>query len=98
MSKNGINQVISAPLAGTHIQIIACAGSGKTEALARRVAHLLTKKIPPESIIAFTFTEKAAAELNNALLIAPNKHAASQFSEALDVYMSAPSTHTLFSF
>ena len=68
MGQDGIDQVIRAPLGGTHIQIIACAGSGKTEALARRVAYLLTKGIPPESIIAFTFTEKAAAELKQRII------------------------------
>ena len=34
MKQNGSNRAINAPLAGTHIQIIACAGSGKTEAVA----------------------------------------------------------------
>ena len=68
MRKNGIDEVVSAPLAETHIQIIACAGSGKTEALARRVAHLLSRSVPPESIIAFTFTEKAADELKQRIV------------------------------
>lgn len=47
--------------------MIACAGSGKTEVVARRVVHLLTPgradRLYPRNIIAFTFTEKAAAEL-----------------------------------
>lgn len=50
-----------------HLQLIACAGSGKTEVVARRVATLLnpaaTPRVLPANIIAFTFTEKAAAEL-----------------------------------
>ncbi len=45
------------------LQILACAGSGKTEVLARRVVRLLREGAEPSSIIAFTFTEKAAAEL-----------------------------------
>lgn len=51
-----------------NLQLIACAGSGKTEVVARRVANLL-KPGPtgggctPANIVAFTFTEKAAAEL-----------------------------------
>ncbi len=43
--------------------MIACAGSGKTESISRRVASLIVEGDPPESIVAFTFTEKAAAEL-----------------------------------
>ncbi|MGO3554593.1 MAG: UvrD-helicase domain-containing protein, partial [Microbacterium gubbeenense] len=48
---------------GGHIQIIAAAGSGKTEVVAQRVAALLAEGDEPESIVAFTFTEKAASEL-----------------------------------
>lgn len=48
---------------GGHIQIIAAAGSGKTEVVSQRVASLLADGEPAESIVAFTFTEKAAAEL-----------------------------------
>jgi DNA helicase II / ATP-dependent DNA helicase PcrA len=47
----------------SRLQIVACAGSGKTEVLARRAARLLTLTPDPASIVAFTFTEKAAAEL-----------------------------------
>jgi len=52
-----------------HLQLIACAGSGKTEVVARRVVNLLRRKkdggagCVPENVIAFTFTEKASAEL-----------------------------------
>ena len=48
---------------GGHVQIIAAAGSGKTEVVSQRVASLLAKGALAESIVAFTFTEKAAAEL-----------------------------------
>ncbi len=50
-----------------NLQLIACAGSGKTEVMARRVVHLLDPRndahLAPENIVAFTFTDKAAAEL-----------------------------------
>jgi DNA helicase-2/ATP-dependent DNA helicase PcrA len=39
---------------------LACAGSGKSRTLAFRMASLLVQGEPPESIVAFTFTEKAA--------------------------------------
>lgn len=48
---------------GSHMQIIACAGSGKTEVVAQRVADLLADGVDARSIIAFTFTERAAEEL-----------------------------------
>jgi len=48
---------------GSHVQVIACAGSGKTESVSRRVAALVNEGVRPESIVAFTFTERAAGEL-----------------------------------
>ncbi|HVJ27651.1 MAG TPA: ATP-dependent DNA helicase [Vicinamibacterales bacterium] len=57
---------------GRNLQLIACAGSGKTEVVARRVVHLLTPGRPgtlePKNIIAFTFTDKAAAELKERIV------------------------------
>jgi DNA helicase-2/ATP-dependent DNA helicase PcrA len=50
---------------GSHMQIIASAGSGKTEVVSQRVVDLLAEDIPPEAIVAFTFTERAAAELKD---------------------------------
>jgi DNA helicase-2/ATP-dependent DNA helicase PcrA len=48
---------------GSHMQIIACAGSGKTEVVAQRVADLMADGADPAGVIAFTFTERAAEEL-----------------------------------
>src|SRR5579884_2781867 len=48
---------------GSHLQIIASAGSGKTEVVSQRVADLLADGVGARSIVAFTFTERAAAEL-----------------------------------
>jgi DNA helicase-2/ATP-dependent DNA helicase PcrA len=52
----------------SNLQLIACAGSGKTEVIARRVAHLIKRGSRPSNIIAFTFTEKAAAELKERIV------------------------------
>ena len=52
-----------------NLQIIACAGSGKTQVVSARVVEILKRKqadgIKPENIVAFTFTDKAAAELKD---------------------------------
>lgn len=47
------------------MQIIAAAGSGKTEVVSQRVADLLADGVAPRGIVAFTFTEKASAELKD---------------------------------
>jgi DNA helicase II / ATP-dependent DNA helicase PcrA len=48
---------------GSHLQIIASAGSGKTEVVAQRFAELMIGGARLASIIAFTFTERAVQEL-----------------------------------
>jgi DNA helicase II / ATP-dependent DNA helicase PcrA len=51
------------------LQIIACAGSGKTQVISQRIAAILAQPgVEPRNIIAFTFTEKAAAGLKERVL------------------------------
>lgn len=51
-----------------NLQLIACAGSGKTEVVARRIANLIKEGVSPRGIIAFTFTDRAAAELKDRIV------------------------------
>jgi superfamily I DNA and RNA helicase len=50
----------------SHMQIIASAGSGKTEVVAQRFAQLMADGADAAAIIAFTFTKRAADELKAA--------------------------------
>lgn len=47
------------------LEIIACAGAGKTGVVTRRIVNILKSNpgVLPENIVAFTFTKKAAEEL-----------------------------------
>lgn len=58
------NQQKAIETVGQNMQIVACAGSGKTSTMVEHILHLLNQPdVKPENIVAITYTEKAAASL-----------------------------------
>ncbi len=52
----------------TPLLIVAGAGTGKTKTLTSRLSFLINRGVPPEKIVAITFTNKAAKEMEHRIL------------------------------
>src|SRR3984885_6610678 len=60
--EHGVRENNAAP--GTPLLVIAGAGSGKTNTLAHRVAHLIVNGADPRRILLMTFSRRASAEMS----------------------------------
>lgn len=69
MDKNlNIQQKKAVEAAQTPLLIVAGAGTGKTKTLTSRLSFLINSGISPEKILAITFTNKAAKEMEHRIL------------------------------
>ncbi|MCR5338643.1 MAG: ATP-dependent helicase [Lachnospiraceae bacterium] len=62
---NGLtdNQKAAVKTLDQDLELVACAGAGKTKTITHRIINLIAHGVKPENIVAITFTRKAAAEM-----------------------------------
>ncbi len=70
LTQDQYNAVVDA---SRNVLCLACAGSGKSRTLAYKIAYLISQGVSPESVVAFTFTEKAADSIKRRVAEALHK-------------------------
>ncbi len=65
----GLNEAQKQAVTATdeHLLVVAGPGTGKTLTIVRRIAYLLEQGVPPDRIVAVTFTNRAAREMRERL-------------------------------
>lgn len=78
LSKLNEHQLKAATCGFGNNLVIASAGTGKTSTIVGRIYYLLSKQVPPSSILLLTFTNKASNEMMSRIAMYFNKEIASQ--------------------
>lgn len=74
------SQIDAARFNGPALLLEAGPGSGKTRTLVMRVDHLLTTGVAPDQILALTFSNKAAGEIGDRIMLANAQAAAEMWT------------------
>src|SRR5215472_12000001 len=91
--EHGVSENNAAP--GPPLLVIAGAGSGKTNTLAHRVAHLIVNGADPSRILLMTFSRRAASEMTRRVMRIAAKVMGANSSPLSDALVWAGTFHAI---